>query len=144
MACTLCKGDDPNCVCEGSRRVSLRETVRVQIPPGARHGAKLRLAAKGTAGLEGAADGDLFLLLEPEPLEGYRREGADLHKELKICAEKLRAGGTLRVQGPWGPVQIRFSAKTRHLKLPRAGLPRWGGGERGDLHLHLQVLPEAP
>ncbi len=142
-ACPGCpRGGDPDCVCGGAGRMKMREQVRVVVPPGAYAGARLRLAGKGTAGLAGQPDGDLFLVLEPAAMPGFRREGADLHGILDVAPAVVQRGGTLHVQLPQGAVPVSVPPGTRpgtRLRLRGLGLPRWGGGERGDVFLRIAV-----
>jgi DnaJ-class molecular chaperone len=142
-ACPSCaRGGDPACVCGGAGRVKVREKLRVNIPPGAFPGARLRLPGKGTAGLAGHPDGDLFLVLEPATPEGYRREGADLHGVLDVDAALVARGGTLHVRLPHAVLPVTVPAGTRpgtRFRLRGQGLPRWGGGERGDVFLRIAV-----
>lgn len=138
-ACPSCSaGGDASCICSGLGRVKVKEKVKVTIPAGARHGARLRLAGKGTAGLAGRADGDLFLQLEPEPIAGYRREEADLHGFIDVPRRILREGGKLKVPTPTAKVTVRVPAGTTvgaRFRLSGQGLARWGAPGRGDLYL---------
>ncbi|MCB9536456.1 MAG: hypothetical protein H6704_09340 [Myxococcales bacterium] len=142
-ACPCCQdGGDPDCVCSGVGRVKVRETVRVAVPAGARSGARLRLAGKGTAGLCGLPDGDLFLVLDPAPVEGFRREGADLFGVIDVDARLARAGGVLQVRVPRGTVRVTVPAGTktgRRFRLRGQGLPVWGGQGNGDLFLDVET-----
>ncbi len=142
-ACPCCQdGGDPDCVCAGVGRVKVRETVRVAVPAGARRGARLRLAGKGTAGLCGLPDGDLFLVLDPAPVEGFRREGADLFGIIDVDARLARLGGVLQVRVPRGTVRVTVPPGTvtgRRFRLRGQGLPVWGGQGNGDLFLDVET-----
>lgn len=142
-ACPSCAGRAEDCgVCAGAGRVDLRETVRVTIPAGARTGARLRLEGKGTAGLDGAPDGDLFLLLEPEAIPGFRVDGLDLHGQVSVSAALAERGGTVAVELPGGKVKLSVPGGSRpgdRFRLRGQGLPAWGGGARGDLFLGVVV-----
>ena len=125
-------------ICDGERRIEIRETLRVRLPAGARPGAKLRLPGKGTDGLDGRPAGDLYLVLDPVELVGFQRDGDNLHRELPVSDELRRHGGELRIQGPTGEVRVVVPAGTRRgnrFRLCGQGLPRWQGIGRGDLYL---------
>lgn len=142
-ACPTCEqGGDASCVCGGKGRVKVREKVRVAIPAGARHGVRLRIAGKGTAGLGGEVDGDLYLLLEPQDLCGFRRDGADLLGNIEVDRRVARHGGTVEVPVAKGRVRLNVPAGTRsgaRFRLRGQGLPDWAGGARGDLFLVVGV-----
>jgi len=138
-ACPSCeRGGDADCVCEGKGRIKVREKVKVSIPAGARAGVRLRIAGKGTAGLGGEVDGDLYLLLEPAETPGFRRDGADLVGGIDVDRRIARFGGTVEVPVATGRVRLDVPAGTRsgaRFRLSGQGLPKWGGGPRGDLFL---------
>ncbi len=142
-ACPSCAGSgDEHCVCRGAGRVKVRETVKVTVPPGARSGSKLRLEGKGTAGLDGAPDGDLFLLLEPEAIPGFRSEGLDLHGQVTLSRRLAGDGGTVAVELPRGRVKLKVPRSSRAgdtFRLRGQGLPSWGGAEQGDLFLSVVI-----
>ena len=143
-ACPSCVGGgDVDCVCAGSGRILLREKLKVQVPPGAKAGAKMRLASKGNEALGGRASGDLFLVLEPAQLSGWLRDGADLRADLEVGGELARIGGPLNVPTPWGPIRLDVPASTRtgtKFRLRGQGLPVWQRTARGDLYLRVQVV----
>src|ERR1700729_3056030 len=60
-------------------------TLDVTIPPGVTDGQRIRLAAQGGRGSDGAPPGDLYLIavIAPDPV--YRLEGRDLHVELRLA-----------------------------------------------------------
>ncbi len=138
-ACPSCdRGGDEACVCAGVGRIKIREKVKVKVPAGARAGQKLRLAGKGTAGLDGEADGDLYLLLEPEEIPGFRREGDDLVGTIDLDPGLARRGGPLEVSVGRGKVRLTVPAGTRvgdRFRLRGQGLPSLPGGPRGDVYL---------
>lgn len=142
-ACPSCVGGgDAGCVCAGAGRLVVREKLKVQVPAGARAGVKMRLGGKGNDGLLGRSAGDLYLLLEPAPIPGYVREGADLRATVEIPGETARTGGPLEVQTPWGPIRLDVPADTRSgmkFRLRGQGLPVWQRADRGDLYLQVQV-----
>ncbi|MFN3201870.1 MAG: DnaJ C-terminal domain-containing protein [Bradymonadia bacterium] len=124
---------------DGQREV--RETLRVQVPPGARRGDKIRLEGKGHEGPHGA--GDLFLVLDPAPLTGFERMDADLHSRARVPQATLSEGGIVEAQGVDGQIKVRLPAGSRpgtRLRLRGQGLPTWGGDDRGDLILTLQAM----
>jgi molecular chaperone DnaJ len=127
----------------GAGRVLVRERLKVQVPAGARAGAKMRLPGKGNDGLGGRAAGDLYLLLEPVQIAGYLRDGADLRATLEVpAASSAETGGPLNVPTPWGPMRLDVPAATRtgmKFRLRGQGLPVWQRATRGDLYLQVQV-----
>lgn len=142
-ACPSCLGRDAACAtCDGAGRIKLRETLRINVPRGARPGARLRLEGKGGAGLDGAPDGDLYLLLEPDEIRGFTRDDLDLRGKVTVSARLARGGGKIDVALPRGSVKLAVPANTRPgdtFRLRGQGLPAWRGGEVGDLFLTVAI-----
>ncbi len=142
-ACPCCpRGGELTCVCGGAGRIIVRERLKVVVPAGARAGSKMRLTGKGNDGLLGRPAGDLYLILEPETVPGYRREGANLRGALELPASIARSGGTIAVATPWGRVRLDVPAGTREgarFRLREQGLPRWRQAGRGELFLKVAV-----
>lgn len=125
---------------DGQSRL-IRDTLTVEVPPGARRGDRLRVEGQGHVGPQGA--GDLHLILEPATLAGFARVNADLHGEAAFSSEDLLAGGVVQAQGVDGVIKVRLPAGSRpgtRLRLRGQGLPTWGGEARGDLILTLQAM----
>lgn len=131
------------CACKGTGRVKVREKVRLYIPPGAHPGARLRLAGKGNESLDGQPDGDLYLLVEPPELSGFRREGPDLYGQITLDSDLAAEGGRVAVPVPLGSAPLSVPPGTTaggRFRLRGQGLPRWGGGQRGDLYLTVEIV----
>jgi molecular chaperone DnaJ len=126
----------------GEGRVVLREEVNVDIPAGVHFGAQLRLEGKGTEGLPGHRNGDLFLHLEPRDISGFRRDGLDLHGSCSIAPELARNGGDVVVELPRGRVKVKVPVRTcvgDRFRLKGQGVPAYLGHEVGDVYLTVKV-----
>jgi DnaJ-class molecular chaperone len=102
----------------------------------------LRLEGKGTAGLVGEANGDLYLQLEPDDIVGFRREGADLHGTFSVPGAVALGGGMVDVCLPGGEVKVHVPPQTRsgdRFRLRGQGIPVWQGVEIGDVYLSVMV-----
>jgi curved DNA-binding protein len=118
---------------------------RARIPRGVTEGDRLRLAGKGGKGLNGGANGNLFLniALKPHPL--YRVTGHDLYIDLPLAPWEAARGATVQVPTLAGTVNLKIPAGTssgRKLRLGGRGLPKRREGA-GDLYAVAQiVVPE--
>jgi curved DNA-binding protein len=113
----------------------------VRIPRGAIDGQKLRLAGQGGKGVNGGADGDLYvtIILRPHPL--YRVTGRDLYFDLPITPWEAALGAEIEVPTLGGVVRLKVAAGTqsgRKLRLAGRGLPATGDGA-GDLYAMVQI-----
>jgi len=129
-AATWAEGCD---VCGGEGRVGRRQEISIYIPAGADQGNKLKVKNKGGAGLNGADDGDLQLLLTPVALpRGFSRRGANLELQQAVSAQLLQSGGVLPIQTLRGQVRIKVPPGFRSggkLVIPDEGLPTWNQPE---------------
>src|SRR5258708_14422394 len=126
------------------RRVPRSFTAR--IPRGATDGQRLRLRGKGGKGINGGADGDLYLniALHPHPL--FRASGHDLYLDLPLAPWEAVLGATVQVPTLGGPVQLKVPPGTQagqKLRLANRGLPNPREGA-GDLYATVRnVVPRA-
>ena len=129
-------------VCKGVGRVLRTDTIRVNIPPGAEAGKRIRLRGRGEAGIRGGAAGDLYIVprIRPHPL--LPRSGRDLSMELPITVGEAVHGATVTVPTPAGPVKVKIPAGAQsgqRLRIKGKGVPAHGQSAAGDLYLVLMV-----
>ncbi|MBM4261970.1 MAG: J domain-containing protein [Deltaproteobacteria bacterium] len=147
VSCESCHGsgkkgraDCPTCA--GTGRLVRSDTLRVNIPPGAEPGKKIRLRGKGQAGLRGAPAGDLYLTprIRPHPL--FTRSGPDLMMDLPITVGEALRGSTIDVPTPSGTINVKVPAGAQNgqqLRIKGKGVAAHGQTAAGDLYLRLMV-----
>jgi molecular chaperone DnaJ len=134
--------------CEGSGRVVRSETIRVNIPPGAEPGQRIRVPGKGAAGYCGGPAGDLYIIphIRPHPL--LTRSGSDLSMDLPITVGEALRGAVVEVPTPAGQLKVRIPAGSQSgqlLRLRGKGVPAHASRPAGDLHLRLLIkVPNSP
>jgi curved DNA-binding protein len=120
----------------GGRKVTAR------IPKGATTGQRLRLRGQGGKGLDGGADGDVYLDIVLHEHGLFRVTGHDLYLDLPLAPWEAALGATIEVPTLSGAVNLKIPAGTaagRKLRLAKKGLPKPGGGE-GDLYAVVQIV----
>jgi molecular chaperone DnaJ len=145
--CPRCKGSgklpgDPCATCGGTGRVLRAETIRVNIPPGAEPGKRIRLRGKGEAGVRGGAAGDLYIVPRIRPHPILTRSGRDLSMELPITVGEALRGASVEVPTPVGSVNVKIPAGAQsgqRLRVRGKGVPAHGRESAGDLYLNLMV-----
>ena len=115
QTCPRCLGSgqlpgDPCVTCGGAGRVQRPETIRVNIPPGAEPGKRIRLRGKGAAGLRGGPAGDLFIDPRIRPHPVLTRSGRDLTMELPITIGEAVRGASVAVPTPSGTIHVKIPA----------------------------------
>lgn len=119
------------------------EQIKVKIPAGIADGKKLRLAGKGQSGPEGGPPGDLYIKIKVLDHPVFKRKGDDLYMNREIKFSDAVLGTTIEVPTIDGkrlslkiPAGSQSSSKMR---LRGYGMPRMGGGGRGDAYVKIQV-----
>ena len=124
-----------------------RAPLRVQLPPGAQEGIRIRLAGQGEAGSGRGSTGDLYLVLRIRPHPFFRRRGDDLELELPTTLPELILGAEVQVPTPDGVATLRIppgSQPSQRLRMRSLGARQRDGRGRGHLLVRLSpVLPES-
>ena len=144
--CPRCAGrgqvvDDPCPTCGGSGSTTATRTLRVKIPAGVEHGARIRLAGRGEAGPPGGSPGDLYVNVGVKPHRFFGRRGSDLTLALPVTYPEAALGAQVKVPTLNGAVTLKVPSGTktgRTFRVRGKGAPRRGGG-RGDLMVTVQV-----
>jgi len=120
---------------KGNRR------MRVNIPPGADTGLRVRLVGEGEKGTQGP--GDLYLVVAVEPDEVFTRDGDNLYTEVEIDMFTAILGGEVRVPTMARPVKLKVPPNTQagsKFRVNGRGMPRLRKkDEYGDLYARVLV-----
>jgi curved DNA-binding protein len=130
---------------ERTVRLDSGSSFTARIPRGATDGQRLRLRAKGGAGVNGGPAGDLYLTIALEPHALFRPSGHDLDIEVPLAPWEAALGAEVQVPTLEGRVTMKVppgSKAGQKLRLAGKGLPRPGGGA-GDLYALLSIAVPA-
>lgn len=149
--CPDCRGEgqiitQPCSACDGEGRNSAVEEVDVALPRGIDAGYRLRVPHAGNAGVEGGPAGDLYVYIDMAPHPVYRRDGDDLHYELRLGLAQATLGATFIVPTMDGEEEFRVPAGTQPMaefRLRGKGMPRLRQPGSGDQVVTAKVtVPE--
>ena len=120
--------------------------LEVRIPAGVNQGKKIRLRGMGGKGINGGADGDIYLHVELKPHPLFKPVGIDLYFELALAPWEAVLGFELEMPTLEGSVMLTVPIGTRHgqkLRIKGRGLFE-GQGARGDLFavVHIETPNE--
>jgi len=147
QTCPRCMGSgklpgDPCTTCGGTGRLLRPDTIRVNIPPGAESGKRIRLRGKGEAGVRGGAAGDLYISPRIRPHPTLTRAGRDLTLDLPITVGEAVRGADIEVPTPYGSINVKVPAgaqSDQRLRIKGKGVAAHGQTPAGDLYLRLIV-----
>jgi curved DNA-binding protein len=117
-------------------------TLEVTIPPGVTDGQRIRLAGQGGQGSDGAAAGDLYLVVRLAPHPRYRVEGRDITVDLPLAPWEAALGASVAIDTPGGEAKVKVPPGTssgRRLRLRARGLPN-PKGRPGDLFAEARIM----
>jgi curved DNA-binding protein len=132
----------------GSREIHFTDTttgearrISVQVPPGVRHGQRIRLSGQAAGGA------DLYLEVRVVADERFRLSGDDVHTTLRVSPSEAVLGGTAPLSTLDGKVKVKIppaSSTGRQIRLRDRGYPT-RDGRRGDLYAEIAiVVPPEP
>jgi molecular chaperone DnaJ len=148
--CGQCGGSgnvikDPCTTCRGTGHVTRERKLTVKVPAGIANGQRLRLTGEGETGALGGPPGDLYVVVQVQEHEFFRREADDLFCELDVNFPTMVLGGDIRVPTLDGEEGLKVPEGTEAgtvFRLRGKGMPSVSGRGRGDLHVMLQ--PRTP
>jgi molecular chaperone DnaJ len=147
QTCPQCRGNGkvitkPCTTCSGAGRVSRERKITVKIPPGIATGQQLRLQGEGEAGAAGGPAGHLYVVVQVQEHEFFRRDGNNLFCEVPVNFTTIALGGEILVPTLDEPEKVKVPEGTQTgttLRLRGKGMPDVSGRGRGDLFATVQV-----
>jgi molecular chaperone DnaJ len=148
VSCDACGGAGkvPRTPCEecgGRGRTAGQRTHEIDVPAGIESGQRMRISGAGHAGEGGAPAGDLYVEVLVAEDERFQRDGEDLLVIAALSATEAMLGTSIEVPTLDGEQEVEVSAGTQpgdqHV-MRGAGLPRLGGGRRGDQRVIFNVI----
>lgn len=149
-ACHVCHGrgkiiKKPCPTCRGEGTVQRKKTLSVTIPAGVDDGDRIRLNGQGESGEPGAPAGDLYVRIQVQPHQIFKRNGDMLFCEMPLSFTTAALGGEIEVPTLDGKVKLKIPAGTqtgRKFKIAGKGVKSVRSGRQGDLVC--QVTLETP
>ena len=146
--CARCQGsgrivEQPCSTCDGAGRVLRERTIRVEIPAGIHDGQRIRLSGEGHAGPQGAAAGDIYVLVHVAADPRFVREGDDIFSTVDLTLTQAALGARVPVPTLEGEAEVDFKPGTQPgdvVVLRGKGMPQLQGFGRGDQRLLVRVL----
>ena len=134
---------DPCKECSASGRIKEKQQITIRIPAGVDTGMRLKMNGYGDAGPPGSPPGDLYVDIEVEPHDNFKREGDDVYLELPLSFPEAALGCKKEVPSPLGEtcrITIPEGVQTgKLLRVSNKGFPNVHGKGQGDLIVRIVV-----
>lgn len=115
------------------------QPLRLNLPPGAESGLRLRLAGQGAPNRRGRK-GDLYLTLKVRPSDVFTRQGLDITGKLRVNLAQAVLGSKATAQTLRGGVRVTVPAGTQPgTRLRLAGQGIEAEGRKGDHFAEVEV-----
>ena len=129
--------------CRGKGVVDKTKTLTVTIPEGVDEGFQLRLSGKGNAGVNGGANGDVFIEFKIKEHPLFERDGADIYLEVPITITDAALGCKKEIPTLTGNVILDIKPGTQNytkLKLKGKGIKTPNSFGRGNMYAVVNII----
>jgi len=148
--CPHCRGNGqsiphPCGFCNGSGQTRIRKKVAVKIPAGVDAGSRLRLTGEGEAGPQGGPQGDLYVFINVESHEFFKRDNTHVICQIPVSFVQASIGDSLEIPTLNGHKMLDIPKGTQYgdiFRFKGEGIPSLRNGARGDQII--QVVIKTP
>jgi molecular chaperone DnaJ len=145
--CPSCKGQGqtimhPCSNCRGRGQVIAKKKVSVKIPAGVDNGSRLRLTGEGEGGVHGGPPGDLYVFIQVEPHEFFKREDTDIICTIPISFIQAALGDKVTVPTLNGKKELEIPKGTQPgdiFRFQGEGIPSLRYRSRGDQIIQVDI-----
>ena len=151
QTCPQCggSGEEISNPCKNCRGIGKKQTYKklsVTIPKGVDDGTRIRLSGKGEAGVKGSSNGDLYIFINVNSHDIFKRSEENLFFEFPISIADAALGTVLEVPTiGGGKAKVKIPAGTqagKQFRLRDKGMPIMRSRDYGDLYI--RVITEVP
>jgi molecular chaperone DnaJ len=129
--------------CHGKGRIRTNKEIVVKVPAGVDEESQLRLSGKGEAGINGGANGDVYIEFSIDKHQLFEREEDDIYLELPITISDAILGSKKEVPTLYGPVILTIPAGTQSgskLLLKDKGIANVSNRRKGNMYVIINVV----
>ncbi len=120
-----------------------QQKLRISTKPGTRDQQKIKLKGKGSPGINGGPNGDLYITIHVHKHPAFKRKENDLYSTLILDVYTAVLGGSVQVPTLNGNVTMKIPKGNqggKKLRLKGKGMPVYGQSEQfGDLYVTTQI-----
>lgn len=129
--------------CRGKGVVNKDKTLTVTIPEGVDEDSQLRLSGKGSAGVNGGPNGDVFIEFKIKEHPLFERNGSDIYLEVPIAITDAILGTKKEIPTLYGNVILEIKPGTQNytkLKIKGKGIKTPNSSSKGDMYAVINII----
>ena len=133
IACSACKGEG---------EISQHKKISVKIPPNVSTGSKIRITGEGNRGINGGANGDLFLVVNIIKNSFFEYDGLNILCEIPVTPTEAALGADILIPTIDGQITMRIPPEThsgQKFRLTGQGIPDANTAKRGDQVVSIKI-----
>lgn len=126
--------------CNGKGEISSYKKFTVKIPSGIKDLSKIRLAHEGCAGINGGANGDLYITIHIKEQHNYKTDGLNILKTVPITPFEAVLGTTVKLSTISGDYSIKIAPYTQNgqkIRLSQCGIVQ--NNKVGDMIITVEI-----
>ena len=126
--------------CKGKGETSTYKRFNVKIPAGIKDKSKIRLAGEGEKGLNGGANGDLYLTIHIREPKNYKTEGLNILKTVPVSPFEAVLGAEISIPTLKGNVSFKIAPNTQNgqkIRLSGCGIVQ--NNKVGDMIVTVEI-----
>ena len=148
VTCSDCKGrgkiiEEACSHCHGQGKLYKSERIKIDIPSGVESNNVMRISDKGNVGENGGPNGDLYLIIEVEDHEIFRRDGLDIYYDMPISFTTAALGGQIDIPTLKETIKYDIPAGTQSgtkFKIKKEGITDGRTKVTGDLFFYANII----
>lgn len=129
--------------CNGQGRLKTKKNLEIKIPAGVDTGTRLKLSGKGSSGLNGGANGDLYIEFSVSEHEFFIRDDNDIYIEAPITITEAVLGCKKEIPTLYGNVTLTIPAGSesgeKH-RIKGKGINNEATRKKGDMYIVLKIV----
>jgi len=129
--------------CNGKCLVKTNKTLTINIPSGVDDGDKMRMPKKGSAGLNGGPNGDVYVEFSVKSHPIYQRDGSDIYVKVPLTITEAVLGCEKEIPTIQGTQIINIEAGCQNgdkVRLKGKGIDDKKLGRKGDTYAIFNVI----
>ena len=129
--------------CRGNGQVKAMKEITITIPEGVDNGMQQRISGKGSAGLNGGPNGDIYIEFKVKEHDIFERDNEDIYLEVPLTITEAVLGCKKEIPTLAGNVILDVKAGTQNLekvKLKGKGVKHVNSSSKGDMFVVFNVV----